>query len=133
MTFDSATPVLQVSDVARSIAWYRAVLGFDSSAFPESEPYSFAILNRDRIELMLQLATSSERLSHEGWSTYIRLKGHQLLELANHIRSKTALTREPERMPYGDVEFAVADPDGHEIVLSELLPEREAVPAPKER
>ena len=35
-------------------------------------------------------------------------------------------------MPYGEVEFAVSDPDGYEIVLSEQLPESLDVPAVRE-
>jgi hypothetical protein len=32
-------------------------------------------------------------------------------------------------MPYSDVEFVLADPDGHVIVLSEQLPSNADVPA----
>jgi hypothetical protein len=41
--------------------------------------------------------------------------------------------RKPERMPYGDVELAVVDPDGHVIVVSEQLPADVDVPVARER
>lgn len=36
-------------------------------------------------------------------------------------------------MPYGDVEFSVFDPDGHEIVLSAPLDDDAAVSSVEER
>ncbi len=112
--------------------WYKDVLGFDGSAFPEKEPYTFALLCRDNSELMLQKSQSQALPARQGWSVYIRLDGNRLLELAEHVRSSTLLSREPERMPYCDVEFSVADPDGHEIVLSEQLADGADVPAVEE-
>ncbi len=132
MTFDRAVPVLQVSDVAKSMRWYRQVLGFDGSAFPEKEPYTFALLCRDNSELMLQKSKSQANPASRGWSVYIRLVGNRLLDLAEHVRVSTPLLREPERMPYRDVEFSVSDPDGHEIVLSEQLPDGVDVPTVEE-
>jgi hypothetical protein len=51
---ESAVPVLQVADVERSSNWYASVLGFVAESFPESPPYTFAILRRDGAEVMLQ-------------------------------------------------------------------------------
>jgi catechol 2,3-dioxygenase-like lactoylglutathione lyase family enzyme len=45
-TIASATPVLRVADVAKSIAFYRDTLGFTGDPFPEKPPYEFAILRR---------------------------------------------------------------------------------------
>ena len=121
MTFAATVPVLQVSNVAASMRWYRDVLGFDGSAFPKEEPYAFALLCRDGSEIMLQSSRDAP-VSH-GWAVYIRVTSNELLELAAHVRARAPLSREPERMPYRDVEFSVADPDGHEIVLGEQLPD----------
>ena len=130
MIFEKANPVLQVSNVAESVRWYREVLGFDGWTFPDNEPYSFALLCRDTCELMLQVSRGP--VASQGWAAYIRVSGSQLLDLAEHVRARTPLQREPERMPYGDVEFSVVDPDGHEIVLSEQLDGGIAVPEAKE-
>jgi len=130
MTFAAAVPVLQVSDVATSMRWYKEVLGFDGSAFPEEEPYSFALICRDGSELMLQ-SWRQPPINH-GWAVYIRVTGNELLDLAAHVRAKVPLSREPERMPYCDVEFSVTDPDGYEIVLSEKLPDDAVVRSVRE-
>ena len=51
---ESAVPAFRVANVARSMAWYRDVLGFAADPFgPPGDP-SFAILRRDGAELMLQ-------------------------------------------------------------------------------
>jgi catechol 2,3-dioxygenase-like lactoylglutathione lyase family enzyme len=130
MPVAATVPVLQVTDVAASMRWYKDVLGFDGSAFPNEEPYTFALLRRDGSELMLQ--SSHEAPISLGWAVYIRVTGNQLLDLAAHVRARVPLSREPERMPYCDVEFTVADPDGHELVLSEQLPDNAAVQSVRE-
>ena len=130
MTFAAMVPVLQVSDVSTSMQWYKDILGFDGSAFPKEEPHTFALLRRDGSEIMLQ--SSREAPVSHGWAVYIRVTDNQLLDLAAHVRARVPLSREPQRMPYCDVEFTVADPNGHEIVLSEQLPDDAAVPSVRE-
>ena len=106
MTFDATIPVLQVSNVARSVQRYKDVLGFDGSAFPEQEPYTFALLCRDGSELLLQWV--NEAPVTRGWVVYIRVTGNRLLDLAEYVRTRLPLSREPKRMPYCDVEFCRA-------------------------
>lgn len=130
-TFDLAVPVLQVNDVSASMAWYSTILGFRGWTFPKTVPYSFALLSREGVELMFQRDPGRKRIAatpNSGWAVYIRLRGGDLLELATQIMTKTKLLREPTRMPYGEVEFAVEDPDGHVIVFGEQLPDEVNVP-----
>ena len=140
MTLDRAVPVLQVIDVARSIAWYRDALNFDADPFPARPPYSFAILRRDGVELMLQLAHGGPApdgrrdpaTPRPGWAIYLRLEGGELLDLAEALRRRAPLLRGPERMPYGQVELEIADPDGHRLCLAEALDAGAAVPPARE-
>jgi catechol 2,3-dioxygenase-like lactoylglutathione lyase family enzyme len=139
MTFVSAVPVLQVADVARSIAWYRSVLGFIADPFPEAPPHSFAILLRDNAEIMLQCArhdatdlTDAAAPPNSGWAVYLRLTGGRLLALAEAVRAHTPVLRGPERMLYGQVEFEVADPDGYRLCMGEFLAKDVDVPAASE-
>jgi uncharacterized glyoxalase superfamily protein PhnB len=136
--FARAVPVLQVADVSGSMAWYSKVLGFSGWGFPSVPPHAFARLTRDESELMFQRATPDADVTavtrpHGGMAVYLRVTGGRLLELATSIPRSTLLVRGPERMPYGDVEFAVTDPDGHVIVVSELLPDDVDVPRARER
>jgi hypothetical protein len=52
--YRSIAPVFLVEDVGATIEWYQTNLGFCSDPFPSTEPYVFAILRRDHIEIMLQ-------------------------------------------------------------------------------
>ena len=97
-------------------------------------PFSFAILRRDRMEIMLQRASPRPSDScdpmrpRRGWAAYLRLEGGRLLALSEEVRRQTELLRGPERMPYGQVELEVSDPDGHRLCPAEPLDP--AVPVP---
>jgi len=139
VSINRAVPVLQVADVAKSIAWYAGVLGFSGDPFPERPPYRFAILRRDNVELMLQRGPNdvtelrgTPSPPRVGWAVYLRLEGGQLLALAEGVRRQTPLLRGPERMFYGQVEFEVADPDGHRLCIAEVLSASAEVPFAKE-
>ena len=133
-----AVPVLKVLDVGRSIAWYSSVFGFTSDPFPDSPPYSFAILCRDGAQIMLQgiEAAAEQRLPssepHSEWDVYLRVHGGNLLALAEATKERTELLRGPERAFYGQVEFEVADPDGHRICVGEPLPQAANIPTRKD-
>jgi hypothetical protein len=117
------------------MAWYSEVLGFSGWGFPRVPPHDFALVARDGVELMFQRAVPSSPVQgspRPGWAAYIRIDGGELLELAAAIERSTPLLRKPERMPYGDVELAVVDPDGHVIVVSEQLPPNADVPVARE-
>jgi catechol 2,3-dioxygenase-like lactoylglutathione lyase family enzyme len=135
-TVGRAVPVPKVLDVGRSIAWYSSVFGFTADPFPDSPPYSFAILCRDGAQIMLQgIEDADERLRqssvHSEWDVYLRVHGGILLALAEAAKEQTALLRGPERAFYGPVEFEVADPDGHRICVGEPLPAAPNIPTRK--
>ena len=136
-TVGRAVPVLKVVDVGRSIAWYSSVFEFTADPFPDSPPYSFAILCRDGAQIMLQGigdAAAQQRPSsvHSEWDVYLRVHGGNLLALAEATQERTKLLRGPERAFYGQVEFEVADPDGHRICVGEPLPAAPNIPTRKD-
>jgi uncharacterized protein (TIGR02246 family) len=117
-----AVPVFHVSSVAKSIAWYRDVLGFSADPFgPPDEPV-FAILCRDGVELMLQsnfgeTGKTRPATPEQGWSAYLRVADvHGVREavLAKLPDAKPIVTRE-----YGCLEFNLTDPDGHVLVIGQ--------------
>jgi catechol 2,3-dioxygenase-like lactoylglutathione lyase family enzyme len=138
-TFQRAVPVLQVTDVERSLRWYADVLEFRPNAFPDKPPYSFAMLRRDDAEIMLQRAPAAQRADAKvtlrtdyGWAVYLRVTGTQILDLAGAIGQKMKLLRGPERMFYGLVEFEILDPDGYRVCLSGDAPAGANVAARRE-
>ncbi len=138
--FQRAVPVLQVTNVERSIDWYANTFGFLPDPFPQQPPYSFAILRRDDSEIMLQCAPGAQRADPKqtipteyGWAVYLRTSGDGLLELATAIGQATPLVRGPERMFYGLVEFEVVDPDGYCLCVSGEVPASVKVSSRAER
>lgn len=121
--FVAIVPVLRVTDMERSIGWYRDNLGFVPEPSPAEPPFEFCVLRRDATELMLRRASSptpKPRDSYE-WDVYIRLAGEELTALLDHARRRTPLVRGPEVMPYGQVEFELEDPDGYRVCVAEVL------------
>ena len=123
--YQQAVPVLQVANVETGLRWYVEVLGFTPHTFPKDPPYSFAILRRDRAEIMLQRSNEGRAETslirkpdpEFRWSVYLRIAGTDVLEVAAAVEEKVQLLRFPERMLYGLVEFEVCDPDGYRICV----------------
>ena len=65
----------------RAIRWYEEQLGFIGDPFPSAEPYVFAILRRDDVEIMLQRIEGYQKpdlYSLRGggvWDAYIHVEG----------------------------------------------------------
>lgn len=129
-----AIPVLEVVDVAASINWYRDLLGFWASPFPDTPPFDFAILSHGSTEIMLQCGSPSQRAPRRQyrWDVYLRLQGQRLRELHERLTSKGVVTRRLERMFYGLAEFEITDPDGYVLCLSESLDQMDDLPTPVE-
>ena len=138
--YQRAVPVLQVVDVARSMRWYREVLGFAGGGFPEDPPHTFAILTRDGAEIMLQCASAPRGPRPAGatsdpeflWSVYLRVGGAAILEIAAEAGKKAPILRGPERMFYGMVEAELCDPDGYRICLGGEAPAGADIPMHRE-
>lgn len=116
-------PVLRVSDVLRSLSWYRDNLGFAPTPDPAEPPHATCRLQRDDVSLTLRRADSippRSRLTGD-WDVYIVLEGGALTTLLDHARRRTPLVRGPEVMPDGMVEFELEDPDGHRVCVAERL------------
>jgi uncharacterized glyoxalase superfamily protein PhnB len=120
----SAAPTFLVAEVGATARWYEKHLGFCASFFPKAEPYVFASLRRDDIEIMLLRIREYQkpdvsRLRPEGlWDAYIRMKGvHEFYESA---RGGVSIQMDLRKQPYGDWEFEVRDPNGYVLVFSEL-------------
>jgi uncharacterized protein (TIGR02246 family) len=118
----AAVPVFRVASVARSVAWYRDILGFAANPFgPPDEP-TFAILSRDGVELMLQgghreAGPPPPPLPEEGWSAYIRVADVRKVReaLLDRVPDAEPITRKE----YGCEEFTLVDPDGHVLAIGE--------------
>jgi hypothetical protein len=121
--YQSIVPVFAVADVGATMDWYQTKLGFWSDPFPANEPYVFAILFRDHIEIMLQRVEDYQRPDiYENraggvWDAYIRTS--QVKELYEGIKDDVTIVKPLRQQPYGAWEFEVKDPNGYLLVFSE--------------
>jgi len=121
------TPVLLVDDIAATMEWYKATLGFHGDPVPTSPPHSFCILRRDDVVIFLQQLTGYRRpdlyAAREGgvWSAYIRTQGVEALYETLRSRPDVTVIHPLHRQPYGETEFEIRDPNGYVLVFAERL------------
>jgi len=119
----SVTPCFPVADIGHTIRWYEEKLGFMSDPFPEDEPYVFAMMRRDDVEIMLQLIADYKKpdlysLRGEGvWDAYVRMDG--VKEFYEATKDLVEIVKPLRRQPYGMWEFEVKDPNGYILVFAE--------------
>ena len=112
------TPRLPVADLARTVAFYTRVLGFQISAlWPEDRP-TFCMLDRDAVSLGFFAPDA-----HRGEVTigtadlYVATEDVRAVHAA--LRGVVPIEWGPEVYFYGRREFAVRDPDGYLLIFTE--------------
>jgi catechol 2,3-dioxygenase-like lactoylglutathione lyase family enzyme len=131
----TAAPTFAVADIAKTIAWYREHFDVHADTFPDHEPFLWATIWRDDVEIMLLRVEGYEKpdlrpMRRAGvWDVYLRTTG--ILDLYAKLEGKVETLSRPTRMPYGLVEFAVRDPNGYILVFGDDAPDAD-VPGVKE-
>ena len=121
--FGSVAPCFPVADISATIRWYEEQLGFIANPFPSTEPYVFAILYRDKVEIMLQRVKGYEKPDLYGtraggvWDAYFRIEG--VKDLFESVKDEATIVKPLRLQPYGNWEFEVKDPNGYVLVFSE--------------
>ena len=120
-----AVPVFVVSDIATTMAWYVARLGFSARAVPESQPHSFCILTRDGVTIFLQQLDGYEKPDlydlREGgvWNAYLQTDDVRgLFETLSGFPDVRVL-EDLAHQDYGQTEFVVRDPNGYVLVFAQ--------------
>jgi lactoylglutathione lyase len=126
--FTSVTPNLVVSDVARSTAFYRDVLGFSiKQTVPDAAPFVFVWLERDDVPVFLNdaktaaadLPVVADRPFGGTAAMFIVVTDVDGLHQA--VAPHARVVMELKTQFYGMREFAVTDPDGHVITFAERV------------
>ena len=121
--FRSVAVVFSVSDISATIRWYEEQLGFIGDPFPFTEPYVFAILRRDNVEIMLQRIVGYEKRnlydkrSGGVWDAYFRVEG--VKDLFESVKDEATIVQPLRMQPYGQWEFEIRDPNGYLLAFSE--------------
>jgi catechol 2,3-dioxygenase-like lactoylglutathione lyase family enzyme len=113
-----AMPVLDCTDMGRSLAFYRDKLGFDAATW--GEPPSFAILQRGTVTLALACVETGEAAVSRNWAAYIYVRDADALH-AELASLGVALPDPPTSRPYNCRDFVVEDPDGHMLAFGHVL------------
>jgi uncharacterized glyoxalase superfamily protein PhnB len=112
---------LTVSNLEKSIAWYRDVLGFVvGERWTEGSNVRGVQMKAGACDIMLgqdDFAKGRDRKKGEGcrlWAATIQ----DITTLAGRIKAAGwPLDREPSETPWGDWVFALTDPDGFKITI----------------
>jgi uncharacterized glyoxalase superfamily protein PhnB len=114
MRLRSLVPMLQSSDLQRTIDWYSSVLGFRCIGREEE----WCRLERDGVTLMF-MRNAHLGAPHATATQYIYVS--DLDALWHSVRDRVSAEWGPEDMPYGMKEFAIKDPDGYLLSFGEEL------------
>jgi catechol 2,3-dioxygenase-like lactoylglutathione lyase family enzyme len=124
--FNDLTPNLVVSDVSRSIAFYRDRLGFElATTVPEAEPYVFAIVRSGAVQIFLNASgpaieeyrAMKDRPIGGTFTMFIEVTG--IDRTYDALKAEIPILTPLETKWYGVAEFVVTDPDGYLITFAE--------------
>lgn len=115
MRLESLTPMLQSSDMTRTIAWYRDMLGFECTGLVEGE---WSCVERDGVKLMFMM-NDHVGAPHATATQYFKVD--DVDGLWRTLEQRIAAEWGPEDMSYGVREFAIKDPDGYLLSFGQDL------------
>jgi catechol 2,3-dioxygenase-like lactoylglutathione lyase family enzyme len=127
-TFTSVTPNLLVRDVAKSVAFYRDVLGFTmGETVPDQEPFVFVWMKRDEVSVFLNDIKAAAHdyppaasMPQGGTAAmFFIISGVDAYH--DTVAPKATVIMPLKTQFYGMREFAVTDPDGHMITFAERV------------
>ncbi|MFA5908500.1 MAG: VOC family protein [Vicinamibacterales bacterium] len=126
--FVSVTPNLVVRDIARSLAFYRDVLGFTiTMSVPDAPPYVFVGLERDGVPVFLNDITAvlpdhpSMATTPPGGTATMFFIVTDVDALHAAVAPKAPVVMALKTQFYGMREFAITDPDGHLITFAQRV------------
>lgn len=116
---------LTVTDLARSLAWYRDVIGFSVRQTFEREGKLMAVsLVAGEARILLSQddgAHGLDRTRGAGFSIQITTE-QSIDDLADRIKSRGAiLDDEPRDFRWGQRAFRLRDPDGFKLTISSVV------------
>jgi catechol 2,3-dioxygenase-like lactoylglutathione lyase family enzyme len=120
------TPNLVVSNVERSVAFYRDVLGFAvDHTVPDAAPYVFASVRSGAVEIFLNApepaiaeypAFASRRI---GGTLTLFIETSGIADAYESLEGRVKVVMPLEKKWYGVTEFVFEDPDGYLITFAE--------------
>lgn len=129
-TFNKLTPNLIVSNVERSVAFYRDVLGFTVAfTVPDQSPLVFAAVQSGPIEIFLNAPepAMAEYPAFKdqpiGGTLTLFIDVVDVQAAHDSLKDRVTIVMPFEKKWYGVTEFAFTDPDGYIITFAERTPQ----------
>jgi uncharacterized glyoxalase superfamily protein PhnB len=127
MAVKKITPVLFVEEVEPCAKFWMDRLGFEKTVeVPEGSKLAFAILQKDRVELMYQSYASADRDSaatsqaaRKG-PTFLYVEVENLNEIIGAIKGAEVFAPVRETF-YGTREIIVKEPGGHIVTFAQFI------------
>jgi len=120
------TPNLVVSNVERSVAFYRDILGFTlTQKVPDESPLVFAIVQSGDVEVFLNAPEPAVaeypafKSRPIGGTLTLFMEVDGIKSLHDALAGRVTVVMPLERKWYGVTEFAITDPDGYVITFAE--------------
>ena len=119
-----SSAVLLVSDIQRSVEYYRDRLGFACEVY--GDPPDFIVATRDEVIILMALCAEPERIVPNWrivpnvWNVFIRVDDVEAI-YAEVQRRGAAIDYTLYNAPSGFREFGVQDPDGHDIAIGQPI------------
>jgi lactoylglutathione lyase len=122
----SLTPNLIVSNVERTVAFYRDTLGFEvNTTVPEQPPYVFALMKHGGVQIFLnapepaaaEYPAFKDRPIGGTLTLFIEVEGVRQVHAS--LAGRVTIVMPLEKKWYGLTEFACVDPDGYVITFAE--------------
>jgi lactoylglutathione lyase len=123
------TPNLIVSNVERSLAFYRDVLGFSvEHTVPDASPYVFASVVSGPVEIFLNAPDPAiaEYPAFKGrpigGTLTLFIETADIARAHESLKDRVKIVMPLEKKWYGVTEFAFEDPDGYLITFAQRTP-----------
>jgi predicted enzyme related to lactoylglutathione lyase len=113
------SPILLVTDLERSCAWWRDRVGFEVEMFNDD----FAIAKRDSVSVFMALSPQPAvywKVVDKMWNVYIRVDDVDALYAEVQERG-AEIDYSLYDAPHGMREFGLSDPDGHDIAFGQPI------------
>ena len=121
------TTELICADVARSIDYYRDVLGFELTLHvPDAAPFVFARMHRDGVEIDLNQKEAADNEAFRNatlggtFAMFIELEGVDEAHKIVQRKAPHSIQGPIKEQFYGSRELTLRDPDGYYITLAEF-------------
>src|SRR4029434_7542809 len=120
------TPNLVITNVERSIAFYRDLLGFTvQTTVPDASPYVFAIVQSGGVEIFLNAPDPAlaeyPALKQRpiGGEVTLFIQVDDVRAAHEVLKDRVTIVMPLETKWYGVTEFAFTDPDGYVITFAQ--------------